>query len=140
MAFVQRDAEDSENKFGQQVNDTFHRADYFVDNTPNREGEDEFTLPDEIKRIFDIVFTGEIHRPRSEERGMYPHAQAAAMRPSCLSRQVGASILDSNGDLISVGTNEVPKYGGGASIDQRITMTDVSANEENAAILSSKRL
>ena len=113
VAFVQRDAEDSENKFGQQVNDTFHRADYFVDNTPNREGEDEFTLPDEIKRIFDIVFTGEIHRPRSEERGMY-HAQAAAMRPSCLSRQVGASILDSNGDLISVGTNEVPKYGGGA--------------------------
>jgi deoxycytidylate deaminase len=110
---VQRDAEDSENKFGQQVNDTFHRADYFVDNTYNREQEGEFTLPEEIKRIFDIVFTGEIHRPRSEERGMY-HAQAAAMRSSCLSRQVGASILDSNGDVISVGTNEVPKYGGGA--------------------------
>lgn len=113
MVFVQRDAEDSENKFGQQVNDTFHRADYFVDNTPSRENVEDFTLPDEIKRIYDIVFTGEIHRPRSEERGMY-HAQAAAMRSSCLSRQVGASIMDSNGELIAVGTNEVPKYGGGA--------------------------
>lgn len=111
--FVSRDAEDSENKFGQQVNDTFHRADYFVDNTPSRESVELFTLPDELKRVFDIVFTGKIHRPRSEERGMY-HAQAAAMRSSCLSRQVGASILDSNGDIVSVGTNEVPKCGGGS--------------------------
>ncbi|MGA7178321.1 MAG: anti-phage dCTP deaminase [Thiobacillaceae bacterium] len=110
---VQRDAEDSENKFGQQVNDTFHRADYFVDNTPSREVVKQFTLPDELKRLFDIVFTGKIHRPRSDERGMY-HAQAAAMRSSCLSRQVGAAIMDSNGDLISVGANEVPKFGGGS--------------------------
>lgn len=111
--FVQRDAEDSEHKYGQQVNDTFHRADYFVDNTPSREVEELFTLPDELKRLCDIIFTGKIHRPRSDERGMY-HAHAAAMRSSCLSRQVGASIMDSKGDLISVGSNEVPKYGGGA--------------------------
>jgi deoxycytidylate deaminase len=111
--FTERDAEDSNNKYGQQVNDTFHRADYFVDNTSNREIGEQFTLPDELKRLFDIVLTGEIHRPRSEERGMY-HAHAAAMRSSCLSRQVGASILDSNGDIISVGSNEVPKAGGGA--------------------------
>lgn len=113
LKFVERDAEDSFNKFGQQVNNTFHRADYFVDNTPTRELEDIFTLPDELKRIYDIVFTGAIHRPRSEERGMY-HAHAAAMRSSCLSRQVGASILDGNGDIVSVGSNEVPKFGGGA--------------------------
>ena len=111
--FVERDAEDSEHKYGQQVNDTFHRSDYFVDNTPNCEDPLIFKLPDELKRLYDIVFTGAIHRPRSEERGMF-HANAAAMRSSCLSRQVGASILDSNGDLISVGANEVPKFGGGS--------------------------
>jgi deoxycytidylate deaminase len=111
--FVNRDAEDSEHKYGQQVNDTFHRADYFVDNTPNNEATELFKLPDELKRLYDIVFTGNIHRPRSEERGMY-HANAAAMRSSCLSRQVGASILDGNGDLIAVGANEVPKFGGGS--------------------------
>ena len=118
--FVQRDAEDSDNKFGQQVNDTFHRADYFVDNTPSRESVELFSLPDELKRVFDIVLTGKIHRPRSEERGMY-HAHAAAMRSSCLSRQVGASILDSNGDVISVGTNEVPKFGGGSYDESLVT-------------------
>lgn len=111
--FVKRDAEDSEHKYGQQVNATFHRADYFVDNTPNCEDPTIFKLPDELKRLYDIVFTGAIHRPRSEERGMY-HANAAAMRSSCLSRQVGAAILDENGDVISVGANEVPKFGGGS--------------------------
>lgn len=84
QAFVLRDAEDSDHKYGQQVNDTFHRADYFVDNTPNSENTETFKLPDELKRLYDIVFTGFIHRPRSEERGMY-HANAAAMRSSCLS-------------------------------------------------------
>lgn len=113
VTFVDRDAEDSENRCGQQVNDTFHRSDYFVDNTPSRENEEQFTLPDELKRLFDIVFTGKIHRPRSDERGMY-HAHAAAMRSSCLSRQVGASIMDQKGGLVSVGANEVPKFGGGS--------------------------
>jgi deoxycytidylate deaminase len=113
VTFVDRDAEDSENRYGQQVNDTFHRSDYFVDNTPSRENEEQFTLPDELKRLFDIVFTGKIHRPRSDERGMY-HAHAAAMRSSCLSRQVGASIMDPKGGLVSVGANEVPKFGGGS--------------------------
>lgn len=111
--FTQRDAEDSENKYGQQVDKTFHRSDYFVDNTPSREDVERFSLPDELKRVFDIVFTGKIHRPRSDERGMY-HAHAASMRSSCLSRQVGASIMDSNGGLVAIGSNEVPKYGGGS--------------------------
>ena len=122
VTFVDRDAEDSENRCGQQVNDTFHRSDYFVDNTPSRENEEQFTLPDELKRLFDIVFTGKIHRPRSDERGMY-HAHAAAMRSSCLSRQVGASIMDSKGGLVSVGANEVPKFGGG-SYDESSTNDD----------------
>lgn len=111
--FVDRDAEDSNHKYGQQVNNTFHRADYFVDNTPSRENAEQFVLPDELKRLSDIVFTGKIHRPRAEERGMY-FANASAMRSSCLSRQVGAAILSSIGDLISTGSNEVPKFGGGS--------------------------
>jgi deoxycytidylate deaminase len=35
------------------------------------------------------------------------------MRSACLSRQVGASLTDSKGNLIATGTNEVPKAGGG---------------------------
>jgi len=111
--FVDRDSEDSVHKYGQHVNDTFHLADYFVDNTSDSASEKEYVLPDQIKRLFDILFTRTLRRPNQMERGMY-HAHAAAMRSSCLSRQVGASILDIKGNLLSVGSNEVPKYGGGS--------------------------
>lgn len=111
--FIDRDAEDSEHKYGQQVNATFHLADYFVDNTHDSADNQRYQLADQIKRLFDILFTLVIQRPHFDERGMY-HAHAAAMRSSCMSRQVGASILDRDGNLLSVGSNEVPRYGGGA--------------------------
>lgn len=114
--FVSRDAEDSENKYGQQVNDTFHRSDFFVDNTKSTEDAKNFTLPEQLKRLDEIVFRRGLYRPNKDERGMY-YAQAAAHRSSCLSRQVGASILDMKGNLLAVGTNEVPKAFGGAYSD-----------------------
>jgi len=40
-------------------------------------------------------------------------AYSASLRSGDLSRQVGAAIVDSYADLISVGCNEVPKFGGG---------------------------
>ena len=49
------------------------------------------------------------------------YAHAAAMRSSCLSRQVGASIMDPKGGLVSVGANEVPKFGGGSYDESSIT-------------------
>lgn len=115
--FMSRDAEDSEHKYGQQVNDTFHLSDYFVDNTPSDEEERSYVLPDKLKRLVDLLFASEIHRPEPDERGLY-HAHAASLRSSCLSRQVGASIMDACGNLLAVGTNDVPKargglYGGG---------------------------
>lgn len=114
--FVSRDAEDSENKYGQQVNDTFHRSDFFVDNTKSTEDSKNFSLPEQLKRLDEIVFRRDLYRPKKDERGMY-YAQAAAHRSSCLSRQVGASILDLKGNLLAVGTNEVPKAFGGAYSD-----------------------
>ena len=70
-------------------------------------------MADQIKRLFDLLFTTTIHRPNFDERGMY-HAHSASMRSACLSRQVGAAILEEEGTLLSVGTNEVPRHGGGA--------------------------
>lgn len=120
--FIKRDAEDSEHSYGQLVNKTFHLADYFVDNTGNVEVATEYFIPDQLKRLEDIVFRNEFHRPTADERGMY-HAQSAAMRSACLSRQVGASILDGGGNLIAVGANDVPKQGGG-------TYDDASNNDD----------
>jgi len=141
--FVDRDSEDSAHKYGQHVNDTFHLSDYFIDNTSDSASQKDYVLPDQIKRLFDILFTATLRRPNLTERGMY-HAHAAAMRSSCLSRQVGASILDAKGNLLSVGTNEVPKYGGGAydgteSKDQRCFATNgyCSNTREQNQILAS---
>jgi len=112
IEFVDRDAEDSDHDYGQQVNKTFHRADFFVDNTPSQENTREFELPDKLRELTEILFDGTIHRPRADERGMF-HAYAASLRSGCLSRQVGAAILDGQHNLLSVGANEVPKFGGG---------------------------
>jgi deoxycytidylate deaminase len=40
-------------------------------------------------------------------------AKGAALRSLDLSRQVGAAIFTSNGEILSLGSNEVPKAGGG---------------------------
>lgn len=40
-------------------------------------------------------------------------AHAARLRSSSLSRQVGAAICTSDGEILSIGTNEVPRGGGG---------------------------
>ena len=45
-------------------------------------------------------------------------AQAAALRSFDLSRQVWAAITTPDGDLISIGCNEVPKFGGGNYWDE----------------------
>jgi deoxycytidylate deaminase len=39
------------------------------------------------------------------------------MQSACLSRQVGAALVDSEGNVVSTGTNEVPRAGGGVYSD-----------------------
>jgi len=41
------------------------------------------------------------------------HAYSAQMQSACLSKQVGAAVVDANGNVVATGTNEVPKAGGG---------------------------
>lgn len=40
-------------------------------------------------------------------------AAGAGMRSACLSRQVGSSVLDTEGNIVATGANEVPRAGGG---------------------------
>ena len=118
-AFMGRD-ENAPEAHGQKVSDTFHLADYFVDNTLPRfnkvgvvkEENPEWDVPDQLGRLVDILTHKKIIRPRPNETGMF-HAYGARMRSSCLSRQVGAALLDRSGTLIATGTNEVPRAGGG---------------------------
>jgi deoxycytidylate deaminase len=103
---IHRDQEEAGNKFGQNVRNTFHRADVFVD------ASDPESVSRSIERFVDLLFGYQFHTPTRDEYGMF-HAQAAALRSADLGRQVGAAIATEEGDIIAVGTNEVPKAGGG---------------------------
>lgn len=66
----------------------------------------------QIDRFVELIFGNTFHTPYKEESGMF-HAYASSLRSSSLSRQVGSAILDKYGNIISTGTNDVPKAGGG---------------------------
>jgi len=107
-----RDADDKEIEYGQHVADAFFEADYFVDNTIDLSDRKNFHINEILGRLIDIVTHSKIVRPTSSETAMH-HAMTAQIRSACLSRQVGAALVDQDGDIISTGTNEVPKAGGG---------------------------
>lgn len=110
-ALMQRDEAEKDGS-GQQVRKTIQLGDFFINNEVENGQKDTYVVDDELKRFIQAVFATEIIRPTREERGMYA-AWTVALRSSCLSRQVGAAILDGNGQLIATGTNEVPTFGGG---------------------------
>ncbi len=93
-------------KFVIDVQKTFHKADLFI----------SATAPDEsteaARRFVELIFGHPFHTPTREEFGMCM-AHSAAVRSSSLGRGVGAAILTSEGDVVSVGSNEVPRFGGG---------------------------
>ena len=58
------------------------------------------------------LFGSPVHTPTIDESSMYA-AYAEAARSACLSRQVGAAIVSEKGELIGLGRNDVPQFGGG---------------------------
>lgn len=109
--------EKSKVSHGQQVASTFHLADAFIDNSsdehhPDGETNNAWRVPAELERIVKIVTHEQVVRPYPSETAMHA-AYAAQTQSACLSRQVGAALIDAHGNLISTGTNEVPRAGGG---------------------------
>jgi len=112
---MRRDAKAGQ-KHGQRVSDAFHMADFFVDNTEDRSVDGEpnpgWDVNEVLSRLIKIIRGSEVTPPTMAETAMY-HADGAARRSACLSRQVGAALIASSGELISTGANEVPRAGGG---------------------------
>jgi deoxycytidylate deaminase len=123
-SLMKRDAK-APQQHGQRVSDAFHLSDIFLDNTPTRADKSgrpnpAWTVPDQLSRLVKIITKSEIVRPTSHETAMQA-AHGAKARSACLSRQVGATLVDRSGNIIATGTNEVPKAGGGlygASVDE----------------------
>jgi deoxycytidylate deaminase len=92
---------------GQNVRGTFVESDFFL----RISKENIKNIDSRIERYLHLIFESKVITPTIEETSMF-YAKSAANNSSCLSRQVGASITDENGNLLSTGWNDVPKYGG----------------------------
>lgn len=97
---------------GQNVQKIFPQVDFFVNGGLGDRPEFEKKL----KRVLDLVTKRRIITPTVEETGMYT-AYSAALNSACLSRQVGAALMDKTGSLLSVGWNDVPKFDGGVYME-----------------------
>lgn len=103
---LHRDYSDPAVRYGQGVRDTFSLADFFVD------GRSKASLKAVIPRVVQLIFGEAFVPPLREEQGMY-HAFAAGLRSAEMGRQVGAALMNRAGDVVSVGTNDVPSGMGG---------------------------
>jgi deoxycytidylate deaminase len=97
---------------GQQTRSIFSDADFFIRN----DGDNETGLRRATERFLDVLFDVGVHTPTRAEGAMH-EAASVANRSACMSRQVGAAIVDTHGDLVSVGWNDVPKHGGGLYVE-----------------------
>lgn len=101
---------------GQSVRDTFPRCDLFirVDYPVNGPKEPDAIgqLVTKLRRFLRLVFRTAVVTPTADENAMYA-AASAARNSACLSRQVGAAVTTAEGELLSVGWNDVPRSGGG---------------------------
>ncbi|HEY1947605.1 MAG TPA: anti-phage dCTP deaminase [Bryobacteraceae bacterium] len=115
-SFMERDADDKK-KHGQHVADAFHLSDFFVDNTvdrtkANHEPNREWKVSEDLSRLIKLITCTSLIRPTLAETAMY-QAFSSQMQSACLSRQVGAAVIDRGGTIVATGTNEAPQAGGG---------------------------
>jgi len=92
---------------GQEVGKLSSMADYYIVNNQNREN-----LRAEANRLLNLLFGDGKNQPTINERSMHL-AFSASNRSYCLSRQVGAAIVDRDGNVLGIGHNDVPKANGG---------------------------
>jgi deoxycytidylate deaminase len=103
---IQVDEDEVGKLHGQRVAKIFHDADFIanIDATEN--------IETQVNRFCELIFGSNSISPTRTEYGLFL-AKAAALRTLDLSRQVGAAIFTPSGEIISLGSNEVPRAGGG---------------------------
>lgn len=103
---ISQDSKESSEVHGQNVRDAFPLGDVFID------ASDVDSCSYNIRRFIKLLFGSNEITPTRDEYGMYL-AKNASLRSSDLSRQVGAAVFRSSGEVATLGCNEVPKFGGG---------------------------
>lgn len=104
---VQIDEEEIDVQHGQRVRQIFHDADFIINLDNHAE-----TVAGQVNRFLEILFSSNSISPTKMEYEMFA-AKAAALRTLDVSRQVGAAIFTTDGEVVALGSNEVPMAGGG---------------------------
>lgn len=102
-ALVDRDSGE-ELAEGQTVAETFPQSDFFLRMDANTETQ----LRGRVERFLHLILGTQVITPTRGETAMYAAASAAG-NSACLSRQVGAAVTDADGEVLSIGWNDVPK-------------------------------
>jgi len=100
------DEHEHAHEYGQRVSKIFHDADFIVNNDA------EISVSRQVDRFCELLFGSNSISPTRLEYGMFI-AKAAALRTLDLSRQVGAAVFSETGEIVALGSNEVPKATGG---------------------------
>lgn len=124
---ITRDENEIEDPNGQRIAKIFHDADFIVN------VDSPISIRAQIDRFCELIFSANNVSPTRQEYGLFL-AKAAALRTLDLSRQVGAAIFSASGELLALGSNEVPKalggtYWGDDLIDDRDFIHGEDSNE-----------
>jgi len=125
---VQKDENEVGMLHGQRVAKIFHDADFIANLDVEK------TVEEQVRRFCELLFGSNSISPTKIEYGMFL-AKAAALRTLDLSRQVGAAIFSPSGEILALGSNEVPKAGGGTywtdgDFDDRDYVRKIDSNQE----------
>lgn len=89
---------------GQTVQETFPQCDFFLRMDTNTDTQ----LRGRVERFLHLILGTRVITPTRAETAMYAAASAAA-NSACLSRQVGAAVTDTDGEVLAIGWNDVPR-------------------------------
>lgn len=103
---IKRD-EKEDDKWGQRTSVAFPLADYFV----KFDDKSSIHIKNAINRFINLILGNAYITPTFSESAIYM-AFMSSLRSSDLSRQVGA-VISKDDNILSTGTNDVPKFGGG---------------------------
>jgi deoxycytidylate deaminase len=113
---IDTDQKERSISLGQRLEDVFPLADVFL-----KAGT---SLRSDTRRFVQLLFQAPYVTPTVDEILMF-QARATAQRSADLSRQVGAVIATTTGEILATGCNEVPRAGGGVIWD------DVAGSEKD---------
>lgn len=116
-SLIKRDENEVEAHSGQNVRDVFPLADVILD------GKTEQLIQKTVRRFLLAFFGCPTSSPSNDEYGAHT-AFSASLRSIDLSRKVGVAIFSEKLEVLAMGCNEVPKYGGGTYLHDEVDASD----------------